>query len=276
MDTRNGLETWLFLEFVLVLPGLLTGAAFVFRRWVFPAFAMFTEDVYMGAVAFPFMGAVVGGVVAFGVSDVLGGDMWPGVGYVFAGLGIAAYAGGLAVKERAKAERTPPDSFSVPEWRRDVDHLSRLRRLSSADRHEFAQRARELADRGGQAIEEARRHRFGAYWRERHRAQVWAYAWVAAGVLVAAKGTALFHSPWYLAFSVTGGSVVLMMWLSWYDARMVKTTEGNAQIRASELIQHWLDRLPDDPVPSLRQRLAMLISPRRAAAPDGRGLPARW
>jgi hypothetical protein len=267
MDTRGAGTAWLFLEFVLLAPALLAVATFVFRRWIFQAFAMFPEDVYQGAVAFPFMGAVVGAVVAFGVSDFFHRDVWPGAGYVFAGLGIAAYAGGVAAKDRAKAEQMPLDPFSVASWRRDVDYLSRLRRLSGEDRREFAQRARELADRGRRACEEARRHQFGAYWRRRRRrVRVWAYAWLAAGVYVAANQALVMHSPWYLAASLAGGSVVLMVWFSWYDERMVKTTEGNAQIEASELIEQWLDRLPDAPVPSCWQRVAMLIFPRRAAS----------
>ncbi len=205
-------------------------------------------------------------MVAFGVSDLFHGDVWPGVGYVFAGLGIASYAGGMIAKDRTQAEQAPLDSFSVEGWRRDVDYLSRLRELSGEERREFARRARELADRGRRTCEEARRHRFGAYWRaRRRRVRVWAYAWLAAGIYVAANQAVVMHSPWYLASSVTGGSVILMVWFSWYDERMIKNTEGSAQIRASEMIRQWLQQVPDTPVPSLRQRLVLLVFPRRAA-----------
>ncbi len=144
-------------------------------------------------------------MVAFGVSDLFHGDVWPGVGYVFAGLGIASYAGGMIAKDRTQAEQAPLDSFSVEGWRRDVDYLSRLRELSGEERREFARRARELADRGRRTCEEARRHRFGAYWRaRRRRVRVWAYAWpavAAAGsghscaVVAAAPGTAGLPPP---------------------------------------------------------------------------------
>ena len=253
---------WFFLEGLLLIPAVVAVFAFLLRMWVFRAFGTFPLDMYLGAIVYPFMGAVAGAVVGFGVSEAFRADVLPGTAYVFAGLGIIVYAGGSIAKERATAEQTPIDPFSVEEWRRDLDYLGRLRRISREDRRELEDKTRELAARGKQACEEARQHRFSAYWRRcRRRVRVLTYLWLAFGVWVAARESSLMHSAWYLVSSLTGSSVILAVWFGWRDERMAKSAEGLAQIGASEQIRQRLQRLPDTPVPSLRQRLAMLISP---------------
>lgn len=264
MGTHDTLIAWLLLEALLLVPAVSAVLAFALRRWIFRAFATFPEDMYLAAVVYPFMGAVVGGVAAFGISDLFHADVIPGAAYFFTGLAIAAYAGGSIAKARAETEQAPPDRFSVEEWRRDLDHIIRLRRVSREDRREFVERARELAMEGKRACEEAQRQNFRVYWRGlRRRTRIFVNVWLAAGFYVAINQSLVTRSAWYLASSLAGGSAFLAVWIGWCDARMVKNSVGTAQLRASEMIRQRLQRLPDAPVPSLRQRLAMLISPGR-------------
>lgn len=130
VDTHGILVAWLFLEGLLVAPAVFTGSVFLLRIWIFQAFQNFPEDTYLGAVVYPFVGAVAGGVVGFGVSEFFRGDVMPGTAYVFAGMAITVYAGGSIAKDRAREEEKPPDSFSVEEWRRELDYLRGLHRVS--------------------------------------------------------------------------------------------------------------------------------------------------
>src|SRR5205823_4748476 len=142
MDAHEKLVGWLFFEGLVVVPAVAAVAVFSLRKWIFPAFRNFPEDVYLNAVAYPSAAAVVGAVVGVGVSGFFSGDVLGGVVYVFAGLAIAVGVGGMIVRDRAKDEEKPLDSFSVEEWRRDLDYLRGLRRISGQERREFEERAR--------------------------------------------------------------------------------------------------------------------------------------
>jgi hypothetical protein len=130
MDTHDSLVAWLFLEGLLLLPAVAAISVLLLRIWLLRTFRNFPEDTYLGMVAYPFIGAVSGAVVSFGVSDFLRSDAITGTAYVFAGLAITVYAGGSLARDRAREEEKPRDSFSVEEWRRDLDHLRQLRRVS--------------------------------------------------------------------------------------------------------------------------------------------------
>jgi hypothetical protein len=262
MDTHGNLVAWLYLEALLLLPAIVGMVGFLLRKWAIRTFGTLPLGVYQAAVPYTFTGAVAGGVVGYGVSDAFRADFLPGMVYVLLALVIVFYAGGLAAKELAEVEDAAADPFSVEGWRWDLDYLRGLRRISRADRQAFEERARELEIHGEQLRELARQHRFRVYWRSRRRrVRVFAWVVVAFGGYVAVKVALLMHSPWYLASSPTGFSMILLVWFEWRQERMVKSAEGSDQIAASKKILRELRRLPDMPVPSLRQRMAMLISP---------------
>jgi hypothetical protein len=187
--------------------------------------------------------------------------------YVLAAVFLILYSGATAAKGLAEAEDAAADPFSVEGWRRDLDYLSGLRRILPADRRLFIQRAHELEMHGNQLCEQARQQHFWAYWRNRSRsARVIAWTVVALGIIAAVKEALVTHSPGFLAGLPVGFlSMILLTWCAWRDDRMFKNSEGTGLIAAAQKITRELNRLPDTPVPSLRQRVAMLVFPGGAA-----------
>jgi hypothetical protein len=267
MDTRDNLLAWLLLEGLLLAPAIGGLLAFLLRMWIIRTFTALPVNVYLTAVSYIYMAAAVSAVLAYGVSDTFHGDFLPGVAYVLAAMFMVFYGGGLAAKEVAEAEQAAEDPFSTIARRSAFDYLRGLLRIDPEDRQALEQRARELRSHGEQLREQAQQYRFSAHWMSRRRrVRVLAYLIIAAGAYIAIRGAMLIHSPWYLASFPTGFSMILYVWLEWRQERMAKRAEGLAQIAASEKLLRELRRLPDTPVPSLRQRLAMLISPGSAIA----------
>lgn len=263
MNTRDNLVTWLLLEGLLLTPGILGMFAFLVRKWIFRTFGTLPLGLYQAAVPYTFTGAAAGAVAGYGASDAFHADFLPGMAYVLAALFLVFYSGGLAVKALAAAEDAAADPFSVEGWRRDLDYLSGLRRIPPGDRRLFKKRACELEIQGSQLCTAARQHGFRAYWRNRRRwVRVTAWTVVAVGIFVAVKEALVMDAPGYLAGLPAGFlSMILLAWSGWRDERMVKSSEGAGLITAAQKIVRELKRLPDTPVPSLRQRVAMLVFP---------------
>jgi hypothetical protein len=266
METHDILLAWSVLEAVLLMPAFAALYTLLLGRWTIPLQTL-SPEASLTAFVSPATGAMVGAVIGFGFSKIVGGDI-AGAAYVGAGLLFAAYGGSGIAQLLDEAEQPGTLPFRAGEWRRDLDYLRRLYRVSREDRQAFEQQASQLARCGEQACEQARSYRFGIYWRDRRRrVRAGAYLWIAAGVAVAVRVSFLMHSPPYLASSITGAvSVVLSAWALWHLKRRSMETSGHAQVRAAGRIRQELQRLQGSPVPTtLRKRLAMLISPESAA-----------
>lgn len=238
-------DPWLVLEAILVVPLILHGIMFLVQKWAYKAFGTFQDDMYRNLVAQPMGSALIGSLIGVGMSEyVTGHDVWA-LTYVFGGLATIAYSGVIIARERARDEERPVDTFSVEVWRRDLDYLRGLRRISHDERQEFEERARELESHGRQQRAEVERFSFRAYWRSRpHKERVMAARkWVAFAVATAGCHAVAMRSLWYLAFCLLGVSMIAVMWVRWLGERMVKSTDANAQIWAAERIRQWLKQL---------------------------------
>jgi hypothetical protein len=120
----------------------------------------------------------------------------------------------------------------------------------------FQRRAQLLTARGLRLRAEARRSRFGAYWRSRRRrVRLTGYAWIVAGIYLAAREAWLAHSAWYLASVPVGCAWLAAVRITWWLEKKAAEADGSDLLEGAEQIRWRLGLLPH--VTSLRERLGM-------------------
>jgi hypothetical protein len=244
MRIHGALEGWLALEASLSAPGVFALISLSLARPL-RELRLMNTDVFMQAVLYPQVGAIIGAALGVGA-----GELWAGKPD---GLFIVAFGGivlpiisGAAIGKRLRQYRREDDSRLAPNsWQPDVERLGMMRQLTQQDRQSYLARAAELTTAGHDKCGEARRSRFGAFWVSRSPRTMWTgYFWVFFGALVSASGTRSVGSEWCLAALPLGFSWIGYQWVVWKLQKEMTAAEGQNLLEGAGLIEERIKHLP--------------------------------
>jgi hypothetical protein len=268
MRIHGALEGWLALEASLSAPGIfgLIGLALASPL---RELRLMNTDVFMQAVLYPQVGAIIGAALGVGA-----GELWAGKPdglfiVAFGGI-VLPIIGGAAIGKRLRQyQREDRTRLTPSSWQPDVERLGLMSQLTHQDRRSYLARAAELTAAGHEKCGEAERSRFGKFWASRSRRTRWTgYFWVFFGALVSGNGTQSLGSEWCLAAIPLGFSWIGYEWALWKLQKDMAAAEGQNLLEGAKLIEEHIGRLPlaGERAPRWKSlRLAILGAPKAEA-----------
>lgn len=258
MRIHGAQEGWLAIEATLSAPGLLALIGLALARPL-RELRLMNTDVFMQAVLYPQVGAIIGAAIGVGA-----GELWAGKPdglfiVAFGGI-VLPIIGGAAIGKRLRQyQREDRTRLTPNSWQPDVERLGLTSRLTHQDHQFYLARAAELTTAGQEKCGEAERSRFGKFWASRSLRTRWTgYFWVFFGALISANGTRAVGSGWCLAAIPLGFSWIGYQWAIWKLQKEMAAAEGQNLLEGAKLIEERVSHLPRSQERASRWKLLRL------------------
>ncbi|MEU8799787.1 hypothetical protein [Spirillospora sp. NPDC048819] len=255
------------IELALFLAPIVLAGVFIAIDWSTYNFSAIKADAILGAIWYPFVGGLAGGLIGLGVSRAPEGGHWSLLTaflavWIFGGLGGSWYYKALRNDAR-------PSRVSAQVYYQDISYLAELPTVTVLSGHEYGRwqtRARELRSHGRRLGEDASKGRnFRSCWTSLKRiTRAVIVVEVALVIVFAVTSSILIDEPRLLLGILSGISVPCAVWLWLLWCKHLLLVKGLEAERAAEqileLLQQFEVEAPELPPAKLGQRLARLLS----------------